>query len=159
MKSWKPVVSIVLLLISIIRFAATCAQDAEKDKQRAFSIKIRVIEAKRRLVLKYDSNNADSIGWMLAQAKSYTASLDSSIQYYTENYRADEPRFKKYLAYLYEHKKIYYLYDQWLRYKKKRTGTTKDQQEYQTKEAVFNREVRTRLFELQQKEFDVQYDL
>lgn len=159
MKSWKPVLSIILLLISIIRFAATCVQDAEKDKKREFSAKIRVIEAKRRKVLKYDSNNADSVGRMLALAKSYNVSLDSSIQYYRENYRADEPRHKKYLAYLYEHKKIYYLCDQWLRYKKEHTDTTKNQQEYQTKEAVFKKELRSRLFELQQKEFDVQYDL
>lgn len=159
MKPWRVILSIVLLLISITRFASTCSKNAERKKTNEFTNRKNLIERSRWEILRYDKNDPDSVEWMMLHARAFNSAIDSSVKYYTDNYGFDEPRYKKCLYSLYEYKKIAYLYQGWLKYKQKYIPSNSNAKEYEEKAKAFYRDLLYRMNELRRKEFDAVFDL
>jgi len=122
--------SALLLIFTLARLADSCSKREKRKKGLEFRVWVNKINHKKDSVMAYRFFAEDSITWMANQRKSLDRTLDSSIQYYKDNYAQDEERYKIYLKILYEYKKISYLYYDWIKSSRIRANTEKKEKDY-----------------------------
>lgn len=115
MKPLPIIVSILLLVFSISRWANSCSKREKRKKGLEFREWVTKIDRRSDSVMAYRFFATDTIGWMVDHRKSMDRTLDSAIQHYKEEYSQDEERYKVYLKILYEYKKLSYLYYDWIK--------------------------------------------
>jgi hypothetical protein len=159
MKVFRIVLLIAALLYSFSRLAFTCARKDENNKAQEFYGATSIIENERLKIFQYDEANKDSIAWMVSHTRSFNRVLDSCINHYRSNYNTDETRYAKYLAVLYEYKKIFYLYDERAKAVTEplNPSTSKKPKKFRTQQ--FEMQLRSAFLKLRQVEFQLNYDL
>lgn len=115
MKDFSIILSIVSILFTVVQLADSCSKDVAREKDLQFREWVSRIERQSDSLMAYQLNTKDSLNWMLEHRRKMEKALDSPIQYYRNNYAADEVRYKPYLEILYEYKKLSYLYADWIR--------------------------------------------
>lgn len=148
--------SILLLIISIAKFANSCSKREKRQKAREFNEWLKKIDSKQDSVMAYHYVATDSIAWMVEHRKSFDKTLDSSIQYYRDNYTRDEKRYKVYLAILYDYKKLSYLYSDWIKSSRINENPAKKEKDYHPISfAEFQSKQREILFGMSRHNIDV----
>lgn len=130
MKPLPIIASILLLVFSISRFANSCSKREKRQKAKDFREWLTRIDQKKDSIMAYQYFATDSISWMVDHRKSFDKTLDSSIQYYKDNYAQDEERNKIYLKILYEYKKLSYLYYDWIKTSRINEDPAKKEKDY-----------------------------
>ena len=132
MKPLPLIVSALLLIFSIAKFADSCSKRQKREKAKDFREWLTKINVKKDSVMAYQYFATDSISWMVDHRKSFDKTLDSSIQYYKDSYAQDEERYKIYLKILYEYKKLSYLYYDWIKTSRINEDPSKKEKDYHT---------------------------
>lgn len=130
MRTGSIIFSVLILIFAVARFADSCSKRAKRKKGLEFRERLNKIDHEKDSVMAYRFFAEDSIKWMADHRKSFDRTLDSSIQYYKDNYTQDEDRYKIYLKILYEYKKISYLYYDWIKSSRIRENTEKKEEDY-----------------------------
>ncbi|MFT3981531.1 MAG: hypothetical protein QM687_13745 [Ferruginibacter sp.] len=133
MKPVSIIISAILLLFSIARLANSCSKREKRQKGLQFRQWLAKLDTKKDSIVTYEYmpfEVTDSIGWMVDHRKSFDKTLDSSIQYYQDVYKQDEPRYKIYLKILYEYKKLSYLYADWIKTCRVNENPAKKEKDY-----------------------------
>lgn len=130
MKPLPIIISILLLIFSLSRLANSCSKREKRQKAADFREWLTKINNKKDSVMAYRYFATDSITWMADHRKSFDRTLDSSIQYYKDNYTQDEERHKIYLKILYEYKKLSYLYYDWIKTSRINEDPSKKEKDY-----------------------------
>lgn len=130
MKPLPIIISILVLIFSIARMADSCSKREKRQKGKEFHEWLTKIDRQKDSVMAYQYFATDSISWMVDHRKSFDRTLDSSIQYYKDNYTQDEERYKIYLKILYEYKKLSYLYYDWIKTSRFNEDPSKKEKDY-----------------------------
>jgi len=147
MRTGAIIFSVLISIFVIAQLADSCSKRAKRKKGLEFRGWVNKIDRQKDSVMAHKYFATDSISWMVDHRKTFDRTLDSSIQYYKDNYTHDEERFKIYLKILYEYKKLSYLYYDWIKSSRFREDPSKKEKDYRLLDTdEFRRKERDILF-------------